>query len=202
MLPEIQPGGGVALGLRGSFPSLSSGYISQHNCICFMLLMQLVRSAFSLARARAGSSIAARIAMIAMTTSNSMRVKPPEATIGERPLAVEVEALAVRFIVIDGVSVEGSALKSIRRLVRRCHQFSGWHVAVGVLACRRGLASRRPARRSISRCLTIERDDERLKAARLLGANSAGRDAAALRQAKTPPLPGLRFGRNGVNHSA
>ena len=38
--------------------------------------MQLVRLACSLALARAGNSIAARIAMMAMTTSSSIKVKP------------------------------------------------------------------------------------------------------------------------------
>src|SRR5882672_11056520 len=38
--------------------------------------MQTMRSAFRLALASAGRSVAARIAMIAITTSNSMRVKP------------------------------------------------------------------------------------------------------------------------------
>ena len=40
------------------------------------LLVQLVRLAWALARANAGRSIAARIAMIAITTSNSISVKP------------------------------------------------------------------------------------------------------------------------------
>ena len=40
-----------------------------------MLLLQAARLAFSLAEANAGSSIAARIAMIAITTSSSMSVK-------------------------------------------------------------------------------------------------------------------------------
>jgi len=40
------------------------------------LLRQLIPCAFDLAMARAGKSMAARIAIIAMTTSNSMRVNP------------------------------------------------------------------------------------------------------------------------------
>lgn len=50
---------------------------------CFRLFMQTVRLAFSLALAKAGNSIAARIAMIAITTSNSIKVNallPPEFT--------------------------------------------------------------------------------------------------------------------------
>src|SRR5882757_1264179 len=44
--------------------------------ICFMLFMHEVCLAFALARARAGKSNDARIAMMAMTTSSSIRVKP------------------------------------------------------------------------------------------------------------------------------
>src|SRR2546428_639971 len=40
------------------------------------LFMQAVRLAFSLARLKAGSNIAARMAIIAITTSNSIKVKP------------------------------------------------------------------------------------------------------------------------------
>ena len=40
-----------------------------------MLLRQAIRRAASFARPRLGSSIAARMAMIAITTSNSIRVK-------------------------------------------------------------------------------------------------------------------------------
>ena len=43
---------------------------------CLTLLRQEMRLARSLALASAGNSRAARIAMIAMTTSNSIKVKP------------------------------------------------------------------------------------------------------------------------------
>src|SRR5688572_1997305 len=43
---------------------------------CRRLLTQLARLAFSFAALNAGRSMPARIAMIAMTTSNSIRVKP------------------------------------------------------------------------------------------------------------------------------
>src|SRR4051812_20763080 len=43
---------------------------------CRMLLLHATRLAFSLALASTGRSIAARIAMIAITTSNSINVKP------------------------------------------------------------------------------------------------------------------------------
>src|SRR5207245_9755137 len=44
--------------------------------ICLRLLRHWVRLAFSLARESTGRSIAARIAMMAITTSSSIRVKP------------------------------------------------------------------------------------------------------------------------------
>src|SRR3954465_15332607 len=43
--------------------------------ICFKLLRQAIRLPFSLAELNAGSNIAARMAIMAMTTNNSMRVK-------------------------------------------------------------------------------------------------------------------------------
>src|SRR5690348_1914271 len=43
---------------------------------CFRLLRQEVWRAFSLAWAKTGKRIAARIAIMAITTSNSIRVKP------------------------------------------------------------------------------------------------------------------------------
>src|ERR1700753_3815136 len=46
------------------------------NPTCFKLFMHWMRLAFSLAEASAGSSIAARMAMMAMTTSSSINVKP------------------------------------------------------------------------------------------------------------------------------
>src|SRR5437016_183821 len=44
---------------------------------CFVLLRQEIARAFSRAWANTGKRIAARIAMIAITTSSSIRVKPP-----------------------------------------------------------------------------------------------------------------------------
>ena len=44
--------------------------------ICFTLLRQDAWRAFSRARAKTGNRIAARMAMIAMTTSNSISVNP------------------------------------------------------------------------------------------------------------------------------
>ena len=48
-----------------------------------MLFRQAVWLAICLARAKAGSSIEARIAMMAMTTNSSMRVNPRVLACGE-----------------------------------------------------------------------------------------------------------------------
>lgn len=44
------------------------------NCICFLLLRQLIPTAVCLALLKAGSSMAANMAMMAMTTSSSISV--------------------------------------------------------------------------------------------------------------------------------
>jgi hypothetical protein len=54
---------------------LSPAYIDQARMSCRELLTQLMALALSLALDKAGKSIAAKIAMIAMTTSSSIRVK-------------------------------------------------------------------------------------------------------------------------------
>src|ERR1700677_3307775 len=55
---------------------LSLAYIVQASANCFWLLKQVDCVAFSLARANAGSNIAAKMAIMAITTSNSINVKP------------------------------------------------------------------------------------------------------------------------------
>src|ERR1035441_8196507 len=55
---------------------LSPQYMNQPIWSCLRLLTQLIPWAFALALARAGKSKAARMAMIAMTTSNSISVNP------------------------------------------------------------------------------------------------------------------------------
>ena len=62
------PGLGVA-----SFES--SQYIRTPTLICLRLFMQTVRCALALALDKTGSNNAARMAMTAMTTSNSVKVK-------------------------------------------------------------------------------------------------------------------------------
>src|SRR5512141_3203969 len=55
---------------------LSSEYVVRARPICFRLLMQAEALARSRALAKTGNRMAARMAMMAMTTSNSIRVKP------------------------------------------------------------------------------------------------------------------------------
>src|SRR4030095_5047456 len=60
---------------HGNFPSLLSAQSRMANPVCLRLFAQVIRCALLFARLRAGNNIPARIAMIAMTTSNSMSVK-------------------------------------------------------------------------------------------------------------------------------
>src|SRR6267142_7249493 len=66
---------------------LSLRYMAMPRPICLRLFMQRVWTALALALARAGRSIAARIAIMAMTTSSSIRVKPRTRRVrpGRRP---------------------------------------------------------------------------------------------------------------------
>src|SRR2546421_1849877 len=52
----------------------------QANSNCLLLLIHDTPSALALAFDRAGSNIAARIAIMAITTNNSIKVNPPEAS--------------------------------------------------------------------------------------------------------------------------
>src|ERR1700722_14798902 len=82
-LSSLYPGGApvVAMGIlvSGKVWLLSSTYMFWANPHCLRLFRQVVRLAFSFALARAGRSSEARIAMMAITTSNSMSVKPRRA---------------------------------------------------------------------------------------------------------------------------
>src|SRR5271167_3803803 len=62
--------------LGGMTSLLSSVYIAQQSWNCFKLFMHCRAWALVLALLKAGNSIAARMAMMAITTSNSIRVKP------------------------------------------------------------------------------------------------------------------------------
>ena len=79
---------------------------------CRRLLAQLMRCAFNLALPNAGKSIAARSAMIAMTTSNSMRVKP---AIHERTTSAALHAPQVCALFGPGAS-DRSGLTPVQRV--------------------------------------------------------------------------------------
>src|SRR6516225_1173276 len=64
--------------------SLSPLYICQASISCLVLFMHRMPCALVLALARAGNSIPARIAMIAITTSNSIKVKPEDTDLRTR----------------------------------------------------------------------------------------------------------------------
>src|SRR5271156_6175464 len=63
-------------GVRGKASPLSPAYMMKDRPICLVLLKQEVANPLSFAAARAGKSMAARMAMMAMTTSSSIRVNP------------------------------------------------------------------------------------------------------------------------------
>ncbi|KXK17342.1 MAG: hypothetical protein UZ18_ATM001001130 [Armatimonadetes bacterium OLB18] len=67
--------GGAMAAHAGYTSSESIAYIDIARPICFMLERQVVCFADSFAAANTGNRIAARIAMMAITTSNSMSVK-------------------------------------------------------------------------------------------------------------------------------
>src|SRR6185503_11490025 len=72
----LSPGGvQLAAPTRRSFQS--SEYIRQANINCLLLFRHMMPCALALALDKAGNSNAARIAMMAMTTSNSINVKAP-----------------------------------------------------------------------------------------------------------------------------
>ncbi len=55
---------------------LSPAYMTQQTLSCLMLLRHFIVMALALALESAGSSIAAKMAMMAITTSSSIKVKP------------------------------------------------------------------------------------------------------------------------------
>src|ERR1051326_5492180 len=61
----------------GKASPLSKAQVLKDNPTCLRLLVQLIRCARALARANAGSNIAARMAIMAITTSNSINVNAP-----------------------------------------------------------------------------------------------------------------------------
>src|SRR5687767_12951517 len=79
-----------AQGYRSSFSSVQ---IRRATPICLRLLMHLMLCPLLLARAREGNSKEARIAMIAITTNSSMRVKARRAQRNKN--FIDVAAVAV-----------------------------------------------------------------------------------------------------------
>src|ERR1035441_1002577 len=69
--------------LGGFLSSLSPMYICAQYWSCFKLLRHTIFCACSLARLRAGKSKAARMVMIAITTSSSINVNPHLCPTGE-----------------------------------------------------------------------------------------------------------------------
>src|ERR1022692_3206330 len=57
---------------------LSPAYMIHASINCFVLFMQLTAQAFCFAALKAGNNMAARMAIMAITTSNSINVKPRE----------------------------------------------------------------------------------------------------------------------------
>src|SRR3954470_5723934 len=74
--------------------------------ICLRLLWQDERRAFSRARPKTGKRMAARIAMIAITTSSSIRVKPRLRDIHWPPFQAEV-TVWTRVVRVKGGGSEG-----------------------------------------------------------------------------------------------
>src|SRR5882724_12944813 len=75
-------------GVEGKKSPLSLAYMVTAIPICFVLLRQLAARALSLALLNAGNNIAARMAMMAMTTSSSINVNPSTDEILETALFV------------------------------------------------------------------------------------------------------------------
>ena len=67
--------GGILIVSRIHRKLESPAYMIQASESCFWLLTQVIDWALSLARLKAGSNIAAKMAMMAITTRSSMRVK-------------------------------------------------------------------------------------------------------------------------------
>src|SRR5438552_8332112 len=64
---------------------------------CFRLLVQATWRAFSRAWAKTGKRMAARIAIIAITTRSSIRVKPPRRDLSDETIPVLLHVYAARF---------------------------------------------------------------------------------------------------------
>jgi len=99
----------------GNSSSLSPAYMVNEISHCFSLFLQVVRCACSLARANAGSSMAARMAMMAITTNSSMSVKPSD-TRKPDAMGAGLGLRVVGVLPIKLLSLYGSSLTRIQLL--------------------------------------------------------------------------------------
>src|SRR5260370_42406426 len=77
--PALYVPGSLPLAYKFAVLSLlSPAYMIQPSVSCFVQFMQLIAQAFCFALLKAGNNIAARMALMAMTTSNSINEKPRE----------------------------------------------------------------------------------------------------------------------------
>src|SRR5579863_8495417 len=106
---------------------------------CRRLEVQLTRLAFSFALARAGSNRAARIAMIAMTTNNSIRVKAPRLNLGAFTLHLSI---AILIFVLNWRTLCQSAASWGTYHVKLARHRVGIHICAGTRIVRQaeGLA--------------------------------------------------------------
>src|SRR5437879_1447545 len=81
---------------------------------CLRLLTQLICLALSFARDRAGSNMAARIAMMAITTSSSIKVKAKL----RAPRRVKTLIIALRLAQVDGLRYHSIGLCRAVRFFR------------------------------------------------------------------------------------
>ena len=95
----------LSISINGTlWSSWSFAYRALAMANCRMLFRQPAPWALFLALAKAGNSSAARIAMIAMTTSNSISVKPPAKRLAKREWMFVFILFDARFSTVDGPS--------------------------------------------------------------------------------------------------
>src|SRR5690348_1162416 len=111
--PTVLSPGSSGLGQYRS--AESTAYNAKDNATCLELFMHWICWALDLARARAGKSMAAKMAMIAITTSNSIRVNPerePWFPLGEREFFAQL-FLSVLFIFRAVVAFAHNSLRPV-----------------------------------------------------------------------------------------
>src|SRR2546426_301881 len=82
----------------GNFSLLSSAYIIHDSPSCLRLAIHLIPCALVLALARAGRSMLARIAIIAITTSSSIKVNAQRDWLGELLIAFDFGCFIQKFV--------------------------------------------------------------------------------------------------------